>query len=245
MQKIFENLFDRYSRNARLYPSFLALAPVFALTAGYTNWLQFDLQNAVWAIIVGAALFLLADIARQRGKMIERKLLKKWGAFPSVTFLRHRDDAFDPYTTASFHKAAQSLMPDFVMPSEADENNNPEDADNRYRAVTTALLSKTRNTEHFGLLFKENINYGFRRNMLGLKPMALLILSVGIIFCTWRAWGELSAYELPNQRELFFIASSMLAIMVWVFGVTENAVRAVAEDYGRQLLMALNSKDLN
>lgn len=240
MEKMLENLFDTYGRKARLYPAFLALAPLFAVATAYTNWFEFKLTHMVWTVVGAAALFLLADVTRQLGKAVEAKLVKNWKAFPSVTLLRHRDTTLDPYTTASYHRAAEKLLSSITMPSVQDEENDPDDADNRYRAVTNLILPRTRDLKRFNLLFKENVNYGFRRNMLGLKPIAFVVLAIASGICVYKGWSQISAFQLPEDRELSLIVAGLFAAFAWTFGVTKAATQAAASDYGRQLLMSLD-----
>lgn len=243
MQKILENVFDSYARKARLYPAFLALMPIFAVMAAYTNWLELEFKHAIWAAIAAAALFFLADFTRQRGKAVEKKLIKDWGVFPSVSLLRHRDKALDPYTTAAYHNAAALLLPDISMPTVEEEEADPDDADNKYQAVTTALLPRTRDTEKFSLIFKENVNYGFRRNMLGIKPIAIVVVLGCIAFCAAQGWSFISNYALPKERESFLIVAGSIVLLAWMFGVTKDAVEGVAKDYARHLLMAVQHLD--
>jgi hypothetical protein len=65
---------------------------------------------------------------------------------------------------------------------------SPERADEMYQSATDWLLANTRDTQKFGLLFEENMNYGFRRNFWALKPLALCIDAAAIIAIGGHAW---------------------------------------------------------
>ena len=243
MTAYLDSIFDPYGRKARLYPAFLALIPVFALITFYTNWLELKPSSAVWIVVASATLFALADFSRQRGKAVEKTLLSHWDGFPSKTLLRHRDDAIDPQTTARYHRAAERLIDGLKMPTVEEEDRNPKDSDDAYQTVTQYLLPKTRDKAQFGLLCNENVNYGFRRNMLGLKPIALLINVVSIAYLVWMNWPVVSAGTMPEQRSIGLFAGLIGLCVFWTFFVSAERVKSAAIDYANQLLMALDMLD--
>jgi len=59
------------------------------------------------------------------------------------------------------------LIPAHPMPMIDDERSEPESADHVYDSSTAFLLEKTRDKKAFPLIFEENCNYGFRRNLWG------------------------------------------------------------------------------
>ena len=235
-----DNLFDSYSRRARLYPAFIAILPVIVLIAVYTHWLDFQASNLVWLILAGAGLIALSDFARQRGKAVEKCLLGEWQGFPSITLLRHRDHTIDPQTTSRYHRAAERLIDGLSMPTLADEERDPEAADKAYETVTNFLLPRTRDKQEFRLLFEENVNYGFRRNLLGLKPIGILILLGSASYVTWRSWNQIAAGSIPDQPESIILAGAIAMLLAWIVLIRKRHVRAAAVDYARQLLMAFD-----
>jgi hypothetical protein len=240
MNAFLEGIFDPYGRKARLYPAFLALLPAFAMIAMFTNLLELKPSSAIWAIVASASLFALADFTRQLGKSVERKLLPKWGGFPSKTLLRHVDDEIDPVTTERYHRAAEKLINGLKIPSPQEETENPLGADNAYESISKLLLPKTRDKNQFSLLFNENVNYGFRRNMLGLKPLSLVIIAITIIVLAYMDWPILSSGSLPSETAIGLFISFVLLAVFWIFFVSADRVRAAAIDYAKQLLMSLD-----
>lgn len=242
MEAILKSFTDPYARKARLYPGFLAFLPVLIAIALYTDWLNFEPENALVIAVGTAVLFWLASVSRQRGKAVEEALLQEWTHFPSVTMLRHRDRIIDVYTTERYHRTAERIIPGLAMPTEDDEATAPNDADERYRSVTKALLARTRDTKKYDLLFKENVNYGFQRNLLGLKPIAITIVTSVVAFSIWRGWDLISAYNLPDGKELATIFVTLAIGAVWLVNVTRRSVRRVAESYAFRLLEALEAQ---
>lgn len=76
---VVKDLLDPYSRRARLQPALLAILPLaLALLAWYPS--EARTLGFVWAIVVSAGgTALLAQIARERGKRLEKELFDSWG----------------------------------------------------------------------------------------------------------------------------------------------------------------------
>lgn len=229
-------IFDSYGRKARLFPAFLAASPLFALAAAYTPFLEFGSEHIVWAIVAAAAMYFLADAARRRGKTVENALVKSWGGYPSKIMLRHSDSTVDPHTKARYHRRAEALIEGISMPSPQEEDADVQEADCRYESVVRFLLANTRDTARFGLLLKENITYGFRRNLYGLKPAALTILFTCWAYIAYETRDRLIIGQLPDQPEMILLIVFTISIIMWFLLVTGKSVRDAADEYARQLL---------
>lgn len=239
MEAVLKNLTDPYERKARLYPALTALLPVVVAVVLYNDWLNFDVSNAAFVAVIAGVLFWLSGKARDAGKTVEKRLVAKWGGMPSITLLRHRDQGLDRYTKQRYHQAAERLA-GIQMPTASDENQNPVDADERYRAVTSALLSITRNTNDHALLFKENINYGFWRNLRGLKPVALFLAVLIFAFGVWHDFELVRTFNLPDGPELAVVSTSAFALAAWGFTINDEAVQRAAKNYALRLLEVLD-----
>lgn len=239
MEAILKKITDPYERKARLYPAVLTLLPAIILIALYTDWFAFKVENALYITVAAAALLWLTGKTRDLGKAVEHRLVTEWEGMPSVTLLRHRDGVLDRYTTQRYHNAAVALA-DVSLPDLTEEENDPIDADQRYRAVTSALLSKTRDTSEYPLLFKENINYGFWRNLRGVKPIACAFAISLIAFGLWVDRVLIVKLQPPEGTELTVTVTGIMLLFAWVTTVTDGAVRRAAQNYTLRLLEALD-----
>ena len=236
-----QDIFDSYGRKARLFPAFLTILPALVLIGFYTSIFQLKYEHLIWGIVAGAALYFLADLARRRGKVVEKALLKEWGGYPSKMLLRHSNKSIDMYTKQRYHRRAETLISGLNIPSEPEETLNPDDADQRYESIVRYLLANTRDLSKFALLLKENINYGFRRNLLGLKPAAISIRIILLLFILWLSKDNIVRLSLPNQPELGLLVAGFAEFMIWLFLVTKQNVRESADDYAKQLLASLDN----
>ena len=104
----------------------------------------------------------------------------------------------NPVLVGRRHSSLQRALPDVHVPNEAEEVADPGTADNVYDTCVRWLLEQTRDQKKFVLLFDENCNYGFRRNLWGMKPAGVFLSVLGLalgasgIFVHTRAHAEVS-----------------------------------------------------
>jgi hypothetical protein len=156
---------DGYDRKARLYPALLLIAPIIATGVAMLSARLSPLQSLGATAVGCGGAFLLTQLARDAGRNGEKMLFKKWGGLPSVAILRHRDAWLDSITKARYHKKLAALVKEAEAPTVEEENADPAEADKVYSAWSNYLRVNTRDTKKLSLLFQENINYGYRRNV--------------------------------------------------------------------------------
>jgi hypothetical protein len=66
------------------------------------------------------------------------------------------------------------------LPTEAEEVQDPEGADAVYELAVGALRERTRDTNQYPPVPSENARYGFRRNVLGLRPYGIATSLIGL-----------------------------------------------------------------
>lgn len=243
-------MFDPYSRVARLYPSLIALAPIaWSAIALFPNIVDTVGHSAIFAISATCILYFITGIARSRGKVVERKLLKRWDGWPSTTLLRHRDATIDPVTKARYHTALSSLCGGLAFSSPQHEAANPSAADDVYRSATKKLIEQRRGPQ-YKLLHGENASYGFRRNLYGLKPLVLtetLIMAVLTGGAWWlvtpQPYTRLIVAEFVVQYPHFpvLLALDLAFGLIWIWAVVPNFVLQSGRDYAEALLRTLDS----
>jgi hypothetical protein len=240
-----KNPFDAYTMKARLVPTIIAGAPAFAFAAIFVSWGRLGLTHAIAGTALTVLFAAFADVARRRGKAIEPKLIERMGGLPTTTTLRHRDDTYDADTKADFHAfiAARLGKP---APTAAEEAADPAAADGYYARGATWLRENTRDAKKFDILLNENISYGFRRNLLGLKLPGFLLNAVIVATCLaifWRRWPV----DLSNGFDTKLLAVVVIAVLHAIYlalFVTEAGVFEAARTYARQLLLCTQSPHL-
>ena len=249
-------IFDSYNRTARLYPALLALSPLIIGIALITPDVVSSLllPGSLSVLLVFGGTYLLATLARSQGKLREDALLTTWGGWPTTIVLRHSDDTIDPETKVRYHGLLEA-MTGRAMPTKADELLDPKACDHRYRAATTRLMEVRRDPK-YRLVHHENASYGFRRNLLGLKPVGIFLCLTAMLVAV-AAWqigpvGDdgisltLAGWSQPLAMNLLgaFALDLMLGLL-WISIVTEGFVRQAANEYALALLRTLDEGTLS
>src|SRR5712671_2866744 len=169
---------DRYGRQARLLPALITCFPAVLLIVAWFPALWTTVGVLVSLVSSFGVTLLLSNLGRDRGKHLEPRLYQLWGGKPSVALLRHSDSRIDDHTKKRYRAFLAHKLTEPVLPSPGDEASDPANADRAYESVTAWLLTQTRDEKRFEVLFKENIAFGFRRNMWGLKSIGTIIAIV-------------------------------------------------------------------
>jgi len=246
LDDIIAKVTDPYDRQARLYPALLCLLPLFAVIALLYAPNVSALTQVVTLAVSCGGLFLMTNICREMGKRLEKRLFREWGGKPSTQILRHCDSLIDSVTKRRYHAflAAKINSP---FPDAEQEKHDPGKADETYQSGALWLLDHTRPDpgKQFDLLFRDNIAYGFRRNALGVKPLAITLAAVCLL------WASLKEHVLFGASGKFFdwaalmqlspaaIASltvSGVMLLVWIFFFTTTSLRTSAFSFAQTLL---------
>jgi hypothetical protein len=231
---------NKYELNARIYPTIITLFPFIILGTYFS--VQYDsFYQAIGGIGLTAVFtFLFGQIGRDRGKKAEKKLWKEWGGTPSTQILRYSDDTFDAHTKTNIHLKLHSLTNTGDANMHIEESNNPENADSVYLSWCNYLRSQTRDTTKFKLLFSENINYGFRRNLWGLKLPALLLATVVLLTIILNEYFNFIDFQSISTNSWISVAALILIILFWIFYVNKKWIHMTAFAYAERLVESTN-----
>ena len=130
---------------------------------------------------------LRCQIGRDKGKIKEPRLYEMWGGKPTTVLLRHRDSPLDPTVLALLH-GALARVTGVEAPSKRKEAGSPDDADKVYEEYVRYLRDSTRDTAKFPRIFEELVNYGFRRNLWGLKPIGIVLDTIASVAAGVAVW---------------------------------------------------------
>ena len=232
---------DAYTGMARVIPAFIIALPLalicytwmpdsFAvLEGGLGKALS---KGALASGLFAAVAFVVSQATRDAGKRLEARLWPEWDGSPSVRFLRHRDTAIDSVTKCRFHKRLVELGAVPSMPTLDDENLDPTGSDAFYRSASDWLRAKTRDEKKFNLIFKENVNYGFQRNLLGCKL-------IGLVICAISA-GSIGFAIYLGKLPLLEAGATVMVALFLLTAVNESSLRRISDDYAKRLLEAID-----
>jgi hypothetical protein len=228
-------LIDAYSMRARLQPALLMLLPACAALLLIA---PAQLEPARTILLLAGTLggaMLLSNLARDAGKQLEPRLWKSWGGRPSVALLRHRDPRLTAAVKSRYHtRLSKALKRPF--PTAVEEGADPTAADDVYEAANAWLLASSRDQEKFQALFSENVSYGFRRNLLGLRPWVLACCVLALATIAVAYFTPL----LPTRPDASTAAAATVIVLlyaaIFVVVIRRSWVRRAADAYALRLL---------
>jgi hypothetical protein len=226
--------FDAYTIRARIVPSLIAGLPALAFPFVVVPWDHIGLSNVIVSIMSFVLLFAVADLARRRGRQIEKKLGTR-----STLSLWYRSNSELPNSSKNLYRTFIAGKLKCSAPSEEDEINEPQLANDFYAGAGDWLRDHTRDAKKFKILFDENITYGFRRNLLGLKSIALVLNGIVAILSGFILYLK-PAYFESNQtieEKLYVVLLVVATHSVYIFlAVNDSSVREASKAYGKQLI---------
>jgi len=232
---------DRYSLNARVYPVLILMLPIIVIGLSYSLEYKNYLQLLSSIGVTAALTYLLSNVGRDKGKLQEPNLWKKWGGMPSVQLLGSNNNQIDKLTKSKYINKLINLSP--IENITNIEFVNTEYKNEIFRSWTKYLITRTRDTKKHPLVYKELISYGFRRNLWGLKCISIVLLILTLLGnYSYQAinHGFNNFLHYPIQ---FFISELILLIIlsVWIFLITENWIKTPAFAYAERLLESIET----
>lgn len=237
-QKPNENLLDQFSRSTRLKPALLVILPIAGAVAAIG--LSYSVVMGVVAAPLAAAgaTLLLAQIGRDFGSRKQPYLFGLWEGKPSTSLLRHRDERINAITKARYHAVLARIL-NTPAPTVEEERKDPKSADVSYEAFGDLLRERTRDTKAFPLVYQELMNYDFRRNLWGMKPLAISIAGISIAIQLLVVALALSGRaNRPQAADVAFLLVDVLLLGCWLFIIKPDWVRVAADAYAERLLAA-------
>lgn len=223
---------DEYDREARLAPALLAILPLVLTAIGLGLENNAILASVIAALLAGGVPMILAKQVADRGRAIEAKLFAKWGAPPTTLMLVPPADGpggeIQQQRRARLEKASGINLPTKPTLADADVET--------YHAAVRWLIENTRDHTRFPVVWAELKTYGFERNTLGLRSIALFTSDIGVVALTTGAIAGSLGAHLSVGTNAALAATCLLAGLWWWRIPSENRVRAAADRYAERIL---------
>lgn len=232
-----------------MQPALLVLLPgaltivlaVLGAAGGQTLVVRLASATVAGGLSTLGLLTLVEQLVRERGKRREPHLWASWGGAPATRMLRHRENELStPTKRAHYHRRLQRLVRDVHLPTESDEQKDPQAADQIYERCVEFLKTRTRDRVRFRLIFEENVNYGFCRNLWAMWPagFAVTALATGIsLFLTQRAVERSDGIWLFGS---LVVLANAVFLAWWSFRINRALVLVPARAWAERLFESLD-----
>lgn len=226
---------DSYSVRARLQPMLLVILPAVFSTLG---WIPADklAWGVVWSVLGATGFtYLLSHLARDSGKQAESGLWRRWGGKPTTQRLRFIT-APNRITLERYHRKLEALL-GRSFPNEEEERNNLVQSEEVYDAAVTLLRDRTRSRKDFPLIYKELVNYGFRRNLYGMRRAGIVITVLSSVASTAELLSQVTSATGPVMPWVSLVFG-VIMLTWWCFRINHKWVREAGFEYADRLLEA-------
>ena len=231
-------IMDPYVRRARLQPALIVALP---LALAVLTWFP-DVSvtvGTVWSLVAWCGgTTLIAQVARDAGKGKEPGLYALWGGKPTTRLLQHVKSA-NRVLLGRRHDKLRALLPEVHIPTAEEEVADPARAVETYEACVQFLRDNTRPHEQFPLVFEANCEYGFRRNLWGMKPIGVALAVGSAIAIAARSYLEADSIIEPEPVRIVSMGVVVVLVAGWVLWFTPSWVKLTADAYAERLLGAL------
>jgi hypothetical protein len=225
------NLTDRYERKARLLPALIVALPL-AIAAGTAGAITADWYSALGfgALMEGVVGIGLAHLARIPGTWLETKLCRKWGGLPTRRWLRPTDTTCSEQQKSRWRGVIRTLT-GLTLPATPGSKSEP-DIDKLIDDAVRQLRHRLRDDPAAGMVRTHNEDYGFARNLAGLRWLWLLFSLAGTAVCGFALYAG-------HGHPVALAAAGMLVLISAVSAFTlPGYVRHCADRYAEALLAA-------
>ena len=233
----YANLSDYYERKARFLPAVLCVLPLLPASAAWGGPLLEWLKFVVGGVGIGAVLAVgLSHASSALGNRLQKKLWPRWPHdSPTNRGLHPEEDQTSAQQRALWYGAVQRLVGiDIAAAVAAGEPVEPAIKD-----ATSALRNLFWKRPEAERLDMHNVDYGFARNLTGMRPIWISFLLASTAVC-WVAYAKLGAVAL-----LWAVVSSVLAVVAVPVGiwVLPGYVRTKANHYAESFFATLRAVD--
>ena len=229
-----QKIVDSYELKARIVPGAILALPIVAAAVSVfpvlVTWPAFGASS----VFTLALFYLLGQYARARGQGLEQELWRSWGGPPSTRYLRLSDRSFSDDLKRKVRNAIRIRFA-IRLVDEVDEGKDPERADALIQDAFRQVRETLREENERGLWTKHNAEYGFFRNLLGIRWELVVLAAVGLIFCSVMA--HVRAQPIFNVGTFLELVLLVLGSVLG-FAIAPSATRRVANEYAESALMA-------
>lgn len=230
---------DEYDRKARLLPGLVASLPV--VVAVVSLGIK---ANPVITTLVGVGstmgfVFVLSSAVRSRGLAMQVKLFRIWNGPPTTHALRNRGSEW-PSAQRQRWRDVTARVTSCELPDESEEIQDPASSDGKIDVAVRELRTMTEGKAKFPMLFMENRNFGYERNLLAMRPAGLILalisaLSLGVVEALHHS-GRVHGVSLTSLT--IGIAVDLVIGAFWMLVPSERRAWLVGKRYAEQLFAA-------
>ena len=227
------NLSDHYERKARFLPAVLSVLPLLPVATTFgvplLEWGKFLIAGGGLGAIVAVA---LSHIASVFGNRLQDKLWPDWPHdAPTNRWLHPDEKSVSIQQKQLWYHAIKKLVKIDIQ--KAVDAGEPDELKATVNDAVKALRSRIWKTPEAERAQLHNVDYGFARNLTGLRPVWITFALSSLVGCWY-------AYIWENGTILWAIVSTVVAVGALVLAILlPGYVRKKAHYYAESFFAAV------
>ena len=225
-----KRIVDNYSIYARFCPSIISALPLFILWFFLSDNIQFKelgaylLSLKFYGGVTLSVVFLYfyAQVLRITSKVVQSKYFHEKAGFPTIYLMTYVDDTFSKSYKDKYRSLVKEQF-DIDLLDESKEAVDIVEARKRLNEATQLIKLKVKSGH---LVLKQNIWYGFVRNLVGGAIYSIIFCIINIVI------------GLTKYNNLILVISSLVLLVVYAGVVLfrKQILIQNAEAYANQLI---------
>lgn len=232
-------IFDSYNLRVRICAGLVPVLPFAADAVLFTSRLPSFAEGVIFAALCIVFGQIILSLSCRRSKNRRNR--------NAAAELLAPGSQLSDGTRRRYYEKLKELQEEFApLLTCIDSNASPEEqqavnADELCTDAVILLRAKSRDRETFHLVHEENINYGFAVNMLKQKPVGILLNLLAMLLLSAGIFCETAALDwLTPEKVALCLLIHLLAILHYIFGVSQAVLDAAAKRYAYALLETLD-----
>lgn len=223
---------DTYPFLARVQPVLIALAPLFILGILFSFEFEKYIHILTSIGIYSVMSFVIAELGRDSGLKKQSALWASWGGAYTIQLLRWENQLLPRQTKLDYYSRLEKKY------SLSDPFDCKSDNDDIFAFWSGNLREQTRDKKKYPLVYAENVSYGFRRNLLGMKSLGITLIIICSSSMVVYYYTELQNFNLICYPLIFWynLISDGLLLLFWTLIVNSEWVKLAAIAYATRLL---------
>jgi hypothetical protein len=172
-------------------------------------------MQKLWSLLALSLTTYAALATRRAGIKAQALLFAHWGGAPTTSRLRYRDNPNAGEVSRRHREVERALGVSLCLPDQSQEQADPLAADVEYDAAMRRIMGKVRDYPSARLVRMENRNYGYARNLYGLKRYGIICAVVVLVLClcssivlSWLGdWRDALPLILPTVVSIFAVTA--------------------------------------
>lgn len=233
----YANLSDHYERKARFLPAVLSVLPLLPVAAAwgspFIGWIELVLGGAGIGAVVASG---LSHVASAMGNRLQNELWPCWPHdSPTNRWLHPSEERISGQQRELWYAAVKRLVGIDIAAAVA--------AGDQVEAVINDAVASLRNLfwkrPEAERLRLHDVDYGFARNLTGMRPIWMGFLLVGTVAC-WLSYILFGADALMSALVSTLLSLIFVPVGIWVL---PGYVRTKATYYAESFFGTLRATD--